>query len=256
MHLTAQESDQRSVQRPARRPASRRTRLLACAAVVPVVLVAGCSMGPDDSKGQGGDAKKSAKPKPSASVAPAKFRKLPQPCKTLAGSTVKKLVPKAKSESGTSARSSDVDARGTCSWNGLDGYQYRWLDVSFQRFTSDTALGSGERRAKDYFAKQVDGAKSAPGAKHVTSGTAAGLGDEATSVGYEMTKDSQQFRNRAVVARTGNVVVTLNYNGAGYEDAKPPKADDLRKNAEFAAKKAVAAVAGENRQAAKKPGGA
>jgi hypothetical protein len=233
--------------RTAQRPAPRLARLLACAAVVPVMLVAGCSSGSDGSgdkdSASGGDAKKSATPSPSATVAPAKFDKLPQPCETLAGKTVEELVPKAKSKSGTAGKSGDLGARATCSWNGLDGFQYRWLDVSFQRFDSDPTLGSGESRAKDHFAKQVDGVKSTPGAKDVKTGTAAEIGDQATTFSYDLKKGDDDFKNQTVIARTANVVITLNYNGTGYEDAKAPKAADMLKDAEGAAKKAVAAVA-------------
>ena len=49
------------------------------------------------------------------------------------------------------------------------------------------------------------------------------------------------------MARTGNVVITLTYNGAGYAGAKTPSAADLMKGAEAAAKEAVASVAAANK---------
>jgi hypothetical protein len=238
--------------RTAQRPAPRLARLLACAAVVPVMLVSGCSLLSDDSKdsASGGDTQKSASPSASPTIAPAKYAKLPRPCTALAEKTIKNLVPKTKNSSGTSGKSADLDSRGSCSWNGLDGFQYRWLDVSLQRFDSDTTLGSGEKRAKDYFAKQIADAKATKGAKDLKTGTAAGVGDEATTLSYDLKKDGDDFKNQTVVARTANVVITLNYNGTGYEDAKAPKAADLLKDAQRATKEAVASVASGNKQTA------
>ncbi|MET8678156.1 hypothetical protein ABZW18_11335 [Streptomyces sp. NPDC004647] len=225
------------------RTTPRLARLLACAAVVPAMLVAGCSSGSDSKDSASGDAAKSAKPSASATVAAAKYKTLPEPCGTVGKKTVGELVPKAKKKSGSAGKSADTDTRGTCSWNGLDGFQYRWLDVSLQRFESDTTLGSGERRAKDYFDQQVGGAKPPSNAKDLKTGTAGGVGDEAATVRYAVKKDGEQFKNQTVVTRTANVVITLNYNGAGYEDGRTPKAEELLKDAESAAKEAVAAVA-------------
>ncbi|MGP4003821.1 DUF3558 domain-containing protein [Streptomyces sp. 8N706] len=226
-------------------------RLLACAAVIPAMLVAGCSLdsGSDAKNSDSGGASKSAKPSASPTVAAAKYGKLPQPCETIAKKTVEKLVPKAKSPGGTTGKSADTDARGTCSWNGLDGFQYRWLDVSLQRFDSDPTLGSGESRAKDAYAKQAGRVKSVSdtkGVKGLRTGTAPGVGDEATTVRYDLKKDGDGFKNQTLLVRSANVVITLNYNGAGYETGKTPKAEDLLKDAQGAAKEVVAAVADAN----------
>ncbi|MEU6084700.1 DUF3558 domain-containing protein [Streptomyces sp. NPDC047108] len=231
MHTTAQ------------RPTPRLARLLACAAVVPVMFVAGCSLGSsDDSKeaAPGSEASKSAEAAPK--VEPAKFAKLPRPCDALGKKTVKDLVPKAKNKSGSEGKSADLESRSSCSWNGLDGFQYRWLDVSFQRFESDASLGSGSERAGDYFTKQVAAAKSVKGAKKLKTATTAGVGDQATTLSYDLKKDKDDFRNQTTVVRTANVVITVNYNGTGYEDAKTPKAEDMVKDVESAAKEAVKAV--------------
>ncbi|WP_432095198.1 DUF3558 domain-containing protein [Streptomyces sp. bgisy100] len=227
-------------------------RLLACAAVVPVMLVAGCSSDSGSgsgSKNTGSGASKSSEPSAEPSVEAAKYAKLPQPCKALSKKTVEDIVPKAKDAGGTTGESDDSNARGLCSWNGLDGFQYRWLDVALQRFDSDRTLGSGESRAKASYAKQVDAAKGAAGekgAKGLKSGTAAGVGDEAATFRFELEKDKEDFRNQTVVVRTENVVITLNYNGAGYESGKTPKGEDLLKDAEKAAKEVVASVAEAN----------
>lgn len=231
------------------RSAPRLSRILACAAVPVMLVVAGCSSDSDSSKDSGSPSATSPSgTKSEAEVEPAKFAALPEPCKAISQKTVKSLVPKAKNKAGTSGRSSDVAARGSCSWNGLDdngvkGSQYRWLDVSFTRFESDQALGSGAKRATDDYAKQVAKEQATEGAKNVAAKPAAGTGEQATAVTYDLTKTSEDFRYATIVARTGNVVVTLTYNGAGYAGAKTPSAADILQDAGKAAKEAVASVA-------------
>ncbi|MFF3272812.1 DUF3558 domain-containing protein [Streptomyces chrestomyceticus] len=237
------------------RSAKRLASLLACAAV-PVMLVAGCSSDDDSGKKEsGGGASKSAAPSKSGSsspsVAPAKMKKLPNPCQAVSQDTVKKLVPKTKNADGEQGKSSDTMARGYCAWNssdsqGVDGTQYRWLDVGFQRYDSDPTLGTGEKRATDFYKKQVDAAKATQGAKNVKTGAVEGNGDESAWITYDLKKDDSDFKNQTVVARTANVVVTVNYNGAGLAGADAPDPSDLLKSAETAAKEAVAAVGKAN----------
>ncbi|MEE1807602.1 DUF3558 domain-containing protein [Streptomyces sp. BE133] len=232
------------------RSAPRLSRILACAAVPVMLVVAGCSSDSGDKKdsdSSSSSAAPSAK-KSEASVEPAKFAALPDPCKSISTKTVTALVPKAKSKGGTPATSSDTAYRSGCSWNGLDdngvkGSQYRWLDVGFTRFDSDQALGSGAKRAQQDYAKQVAKAKATEGAKKVAEAPVSGIGEQATKITHDLTKTSEDFKYATVVARTGNVVVTLTYNGAGYAGAKTPSADDILKGAEKAAKEAVASVA-------------
>lgn len=238
------------------RSAPRLTRILACAAVPVMLVVAGCS---SDSAG---DSKKDSSSSSSASssdvqkpatVAPAKYSKLPEPCKTISAKTIEQLVPKTKVKSGTAGKSTDIANRGSCSWNGLDdngvkGSQYRWLDVSFLRYESESSLGiSGEKRAENSYAKEISKAKSVEGAKKVRSSPAAGLGEVATAVGYDLEKTGEDFTYATVVARTGNVVITLTYNGTGYAGAKSPSASDLMKDAMTASKEAVASVTAANK---------
>ncbi|MCX5111266.1 DUF3558 domain-containing protein [Streptomyces sp. NBC_00378] len=236
------------------RSAPRLSRILACAAVPVMLVVAGCSSDSDGGKKDSGSSASSAAPsaskKAEPTVEPAKFAQLPDPCKSITRKTVTSLVPSAKSKNGTATKSSDLTSRAGCSWNGLDdngvkGSQYRWLDVGFTRFDSDQALGSGAKRAQQDFAKQVDKAKAAEGAKKVAETPADGIGDQATTVTYDLAKTSEDFKYATVVARTENVVITLTYNGAGYAGAKTPSADDIRKGAEKAAKEVVAAVAAD-----------
>ncbi|QNE76716.1 DUF3558 domain-containing protein [Streptomyces finlayi] len=231
------------------RSAPRLSRILACAAVPLMLVVTGCSS--DDGK-KDADASASASAKPTVpTVEPAKFTQLPDPCKALAKKTISSLVPKAKVKGGTPGKSSDVQARAGCSWNGLDdngvkGSQYRWLDVGYTRFASDPSLGSGAARATEDYTKQVAKAQATEDAKKLETTALDGVGEQATAITYDLTKTSEDFEYATVVARTGNVVVTLTYNGAGYAGAKSPSASDILKGAEKAAKEAVAAVATAN----------
>jgi hypothetical protein len=217
-----------------------------------MLVAAGCSSD-SDSKEKSGSASASA-PSPQkteATVEPAKFAALPDPCNAISAKTITSLVLKAKSKAGSPARSSDTSVRAGCSWNGLDdngvkGSQYRWLDVGFTRFESDQALGSGAKRAQEDLANQVAKSKATEGAKKVVEVPVSGIGDQATTITYDLTKTKEDFKYATVVARTGNVVVTLTYNGAGYAGAKTPSGDDILKGAEKAAKEAVAAVTDAN----------
>lgn len=234
------------------RSAPRLARLLACAAV-PVTLVAACSSGSDSPKAAAGSGKTAAAASPSGSptasasphVAAAKYTQLPSACAAVRPKTVASLVPKAKKPKGAPVSSGSADERGGCSWNGLNGYQYRWLDVSLQRYDSVAGLGSAEQQAKKRYSELVAEAKAAKGATSETV-TAAGTWDTGTAVTSKTTKDKEEYQDVTVVARSGNAVVALSYNGAGLEDAKTPKADDLRKNAVQAAKEAAASVAAAN----------
>lgn len=236
------------------RSAPRLTRILACAAVPVMLVVAGCSSD-SDSKSQKSPSSAPASPeaKKSPTVEPARFAKLPDPCDSIGKKTIEDLVPGAKSKSGTAGKSSDIARRGSCSWNGLDdngvkGSQYRWLDVSFLRYDSDATLGvSAQQRAVDSYGKEISKARATEGAKDVKSSPAPGVGDEATTVDYKLRKTDEDFTYVTVVSRTENGVVTLTYNGTGYAGAKNPSASDMKEDALKAAKEAVAAVAAANK---------
>ncbi|MFE2296283.1 DUF3558 domain-containing protein [Streptomyces sp. NPDC059452] len=232
------------------RSAPRLSRILACAAV-PVMLVAvGCSSdsGSDAEKNAGSSSSATAAAEPTKpAVEPAKYTDLPDACSSIAKKTVQDLVPEAKKKNGTAGRSSDLSVRGSCSWNGLadqgvKGSQYRWLSVGFTRFDSDETLGSGATRATEDYTKQIAKEKASEGAKKVAAAPAPGIGDEATVITYDLTQTDEDFEYATVVARAGNVVVTLTYNGAGYAGAKTPSAADILKGAQKAAKEAVTKV--------------
>ncbi|MFB6553627.1 DUF3558 family protein [Streptomyces sp. NPDC056405] len=245
---------QRRAQRDQRnQQAKRLSRVLVCAAAVPVMLVAaGCSSdsGSDDGKDKAASksaASKSAKPSPT--VQAAAYGKLPEPCSVLSKKTLEDLAPKA--DSGKEGASNDTATRAGCSWdslddNGVKGSQFRWLSVSMLRFESDASRGEGDKLARDYYTKQLQDAQTAQGAKSVKTAPVSGTGDEASVVRYDLKKKEGTFKQQTVVARVENVVVTVDYNGAGLAGDKTPDADDMVKDAQKAAKEAVAAVTKAN----------
>ncbi|MFE3636857.1 DUF3558 family protein [Streptomyces cellostaticus] len=254
MQRAAQRNDRAHDQR-----AKRLRRALVCAAAVPAVLItAACSSDSGDSTDKGGasarptDGSGSATPSASASptVRPAAYHKLPEPCSALPKKTLTDLVPKG-AKSGKEGSSDDTATRSSCSWssldnNGVKGSQFRWLNVSLLRFDSDAGRGSGDEQAHAYLARQVEDAKSVSGAKGTKTEPVAGTGAEATLVRYDLKKKEGTFKQQTVVARVENVVVTLDYNGAGLAGDKTPSADDLAKDAQKAVKEAVASVSAAN----------
>ncbi|KOX36416.1 MULTISPECIES: hypothetical protein [unclassified Streptomyces] len=239
------------------RSARRLTRILACAAVPVMLVAAGCSSDSGDSGKPKAQEKTGASATPSPSqttkaVEPAKFAKLPQVCRTVSAKTTASLVPKAKTKNGTPGVSSDLGSRGGCSWNGLDdkgvkGSQYRWLDVSVYRYESDASLGSGQERAEQNLAKEVAKIEGTAGAKKLRTTAATGIGDEAKAITYQESKTGEDFVYTSIVARTGNVLVLLSYNGAGYAGAPTPSEKTITDGAVRAAKEAVASVAAANK---------
>ncbi|MEV0096448.1 DUF3558 domain-containing protein [Streptomyces sp. NPDC050738] len=229
-------------------------RLLAFAAVPVMLVVAGCS-----SDSGSGSSSKTSSPTASASksasptAAAAAFAKLPEDaCKSISAKTVEDLVPSVKTKAGTADKSTDIELRSGCNWNGLKsngtkGSDYRWLGVSYLRFPSDATLGDGAKRATDQYAKEVTKAQATEGAKNVKTAATSGIGDQATTVTYTLRKTDADFTYATVVVRTENVVAIVDYNGAGYEGAKSPSVDDVTKGAQTAAKEAVAAVATANK---------
>ncbi|MFF3845473.1 DUF3558 domain-containing protein [Streptomyces sp. NPDC002328] len=240
-------------------------RALAAAAVLPVMLVAvGCSSDSGSGSGSadanatqntgadtaaGAGATVSAQP----TVQAAAYKALPEACKALSKKTLTELVPKAGA-AGKEGASKDTGARASCSWsslqnNGVKGSQFRWLNVSLLRFESDAA-SSGDQQAQEYYAKQVKGAQAVSGAANAKTQALTGAGDQATTVRYDLKKTEGAFKQQTVVARVENVVVTLDYNGAGLAGDKTPSPDALTKSAEKAAKEVVAAVRSANGESA------
>ncbi|MDX6355497.1 MAG: hypothetical protein QOF98_2400 [Streptomyces sp.] len=233
------------------RTAPRLAGLLACA-VVPAMLLTGCSgssgsgSGSGDSTGAAGQSGTSGSASPT--TAPDQFGTLPGACSTVTKSTITAVVPKAKAPSGTVAESSDISTRGGCSWtgNGKDGYQYRWLSVTLQRFTSSTALGSGEDQAAKQYTDQVGTLGAASG---FTTSAVAGIGDQASSVSGKATVSKVTSQNDTVVVRTGNIVLIIELDGAGLEGKKNPTATTVNNNTQRAAEDVVSAITAANESA-------
>jgi len=228
-----------------------------------MLIAAGCSSdsgsdsgGSDSAKGADSGASASASASAAPTVQAAAYKSLPESCKALSSKTLKSLVPEA-SKAGKKG-TSEAGTRGSCSWssldnNGVKGSQFRWLNVSLLRFESDTSRGTGEAQAQKYYEQQIQDAESVAGAKNTKSQAVSGTGDVATLVRYDLKKKEGAFKQQTVVTRVENVVVTVDYNGAGLAGDKTPSADSLSKLAEQAAKEAVAAVSVANGEAAASP---
>ncbi|MFG3286495.1 DUF3558 domain-containing protein [Streptomyces sp. NPDC048111] len=236
-------------------PRIRLARVLACAAV-PVMLVAvGCS---SDS---GGDKKKDASSSASSSggkqassspsLAPAKFKKLPEACQSVTPASIDKYVPKAKTKAGEVGKTSDPQSQASCTWNGLDdkgvqGSLYRWLDIDLKRYDSTAGLGSGDSLAQKQFDRAVSAAQGTADAKNVKSTPVPGLGDQATAITFDLKKTDADFKYGVVVVRSANAVIAVDYNGTGYQGADAPQTNEVQEGATVTAKEAVAALAAAN----------
>lgn len=130
-------------------------------------------------------------------------------------------------EAGKEIASTNESVRRTCSWNALKGFDYRWLDVSYEIQQSDDKAESA------YKARTTD--KSGGGA-------VPGLGDEAYSVVNLTTEDKQQTREGIVYVRMANALVVVTYNGSDFESRKAPGTDEINKGAIKAAKEAAAVL--------------
>ncbi|MYW66781.1 hypothetical protein GTY65_22320 [Streptomyces sp. SID8379] len=162
---------------------------------------------------------------PSASVAAKTYAKPPAPCGSVASKTVTSLVPGAKT-AGKELSATDESVRRGCSWSALKGYDYRWLDVSFEVKNSDAL-------AKQSF-EEGDGAPRTSALK--------GLGDEARVTSELTTKDKQDTRESVVTVRKGNILVTVTYNGSDFESKGAPSNETVIKGARKAAGDAVGAL--------------
>ncbi|MFJ3303882.1 hypothetical protein ACIPSA_12295 [Streptomyces sp. NPDC086549] len=165
---------------------------------------------------------------PSSKAASKTYASSPAPCGSVAAKTITSLVPGAKT-AGKEIPSTDTKLRRTCSWNALKGYDYRWLDVSFEITDSEE---TAQKQYKDRIAEKSGG------------GDVPGLGDSAYSVVNVTTQDKQQTREGVVIARASNALVVVTYNGSDFETKKAPGADVINKGAIKAAKDAVTALEG------------
>ncbi|MEU5701419.1 hypothetical protein ACFFS2_01095 [Streptomyces aurantiacus] len=163
---------------------------------------------------------------PAASAAVRTYRDSPAPCEGVTKKTVTSLVPGAKT-AGKEIPSTDESLRRTCSWNALKGFDYRWLDISYELKKSDeSALAAYKQRTTE---------KSG-------GGKVPGLGDEAYSVVNLTTDDKQQTREGMVIVHASNALVVVTYNGSDFESKKAPSTDEINKGAIKAAKEGMAAL--------------
>ncbi|GHE55190.1 hypothetical protein GCM10017771_77750 [Streptomyces capitiformicae] len=163
---------------------------------------------------------------PATSAATKTFTKAPSPCGGVSTKTVKSLVPGAKT-AGKEIASTDESVRRTCSWNALKGYDYRWLDISYEIHESDE---KAESAYKERISEKSGG------------GAVPGVGDEAYSVVNLTAEDKQQTREGIVYARVSNALVVVTYNGSDFESKKAPGTDEINKGAIKAVKEAAAAL--------------
>ncbi|MET9903919.1 hypothetical protein [Streptomyces sp. NPDC006446] len=163
---------------------------------------------------------------PSTSAATKTYAASPAPCDGIPDATIKSLVPGAKT-AGQEIASTDKAVRRTCSWNALQDFDYRWLDVSYEIKASDAAA---EKAYKDRLADKSGG------------GAVPGLGDSAYSVVNLSTEDKQQTREGVVIVQASNALVIITYNGSDFETKKAPGTGEINKGAIKAAKEATAAL--------------
>jgi hypothetical protein len=163
---------------------------------------------------------------PSTTAVSRTYPSAPAPCAALAAGTVGSLVPGAKT-AGKEIPSTDSAVRRTCSWNALKGYDYRWLDVTFD--ITDSA-----DEARTSYRERI--------AEKSGGGAVPGLGDEAYSIVNLTTEDGQQTREGVVIARADNALVVVTYNGSDFESKKAPGTEEINRGAIKAAKEAVAAL--------------
>ncbi|WP_280887149.1 hypothetical protein [Streptomyces sp. LBL] len=161
---------------------------------------------------------------PATAAASKAYSAAPSPCASVAKKTITSLVPGAKT-AGKEIPSTDAKLRRTCSWNALKGYDYRWLDVSYEIVESDAAA---QKSYQETVSEKSGG------------GEVPGVGDSGYSVVNLATEDKQQTREGVVLVRVSNALVTVTYNGSDFETKKAPSADEINKGAIKAAKEAVA----------------
>nr|WP_221356014.1 hypothetical protein [Streptomyces sp. REN17] len=154
------------------------------------------------------------------------YRDSPAPCEGVARRTVASLVPGAEA-AGKELPSTDESLRRTCSWNALKGFDYRWLDISYEIKKSDEAAQAAyEQRT----------------AEKSGGGAVPGIGDDAYSVVNLTTADKQQTREGTVIVRASNALVVVTYDGSDFETRKAPGTDEINKGALRAAEEGVAAL--------------
>ncbi|MGW1159541.1 hypothetical protein ACWD48_15215 [Streptomyces sp. NPDC002519] len=170
---------------------------------------------------------------PPAPQATAKaYATAPAPCSALTKNTITSLVPGAKT-AGKEIPSTDASIRRTCTWNALKGFDYRWLDVTFEVMASQAA-------AQTTYTQRTT--------EKSGGGTVPGVGDAGYSVVNLSTEDKQQTREGVVLIRSSNALVSVTYNGSNFETKQAPGTDEINKGAIKAAREAVTALENGRKQ--------
>ncbi|WP_312018625.1 serine/threonine-protein kinase [Streptomyces sp. I05A-00742] len=219
--------------------------LAAAAILVIVILRGGGGSGREDDQADGATSgtsrNSSSGATETARTKPAHVAKLPDPCQALSRRTVERLVPNAK-EKGGSTPGKNTAGSATCYWNGLeDNTQFRWLDVVLRRHDSGTAPDD-EKSARGTYAEAITEARATEGARNVRTEPLSGIGDEATAVTYDLARDGDDFKQVALVVRLSNAVISVHYNGAGFEGAAGPDRATMTRGARTAAEETVQSV--------------
>jgi hypothetical protein len=196
-------------------------RLLPIAALA--VVGGAMAVGPADHTPARAEPSVSTSPSTKAAAAPA-YARPPAPCTAVPAGTVKELVPGAKT-AGSELRTSDSRRRRGCSWDALKGFDYHWLDVTFE--ISPTA-----RAARETYGDRKEGA------------AVPGLGDEASVATHNLKEDGQQTTRTVALVRMKNALITVTYSGSDFETHKALDGKTLRGGALTVVKKALTALDG------------
>lgn len=205
-----------------------------------VLAIVGWSMSTSGGSGADAQGQTSGSPNPSVSSSAsgsgspsnASYAKPPAACTSITAATLTKLVPGVK-PAGKELKLTDPTHRTGCSWNALKGFDYRWLDVTFE--IASAAEGTATPQSGAQVAHQTY-------VSQKQSTALSGIGNEA-SFSTSLTKDDgQQTQEAVLVVRQGNALVTVTYNGSDFETKKAPSIDEVSKGAQSAAKEALAAL--------------
>ncbi len=201
--------------------------LLLAGRLLPVVVLATAGWALTSGPYAPDDAQPAAAPQPAATAKSVDYAKPPAPCGAIEAAVVKKLVPGAK-PAGKEIELTDPDRRRTCSWSALEKFDYRWLDVSYEVFDNQKAAEAAYKK------RDLDNGQPLKD-----------LGDTAALAVALTTKDKQQTREAVVLARSGNALVTVTYNGCDFESRKAPSASSIQAGAEEAARAAMKELAAQ-----------
>ncbi|WP_308416912.1 DUF3558 family protein [Streptomyces sp. AJS327] len=223
---------------------------IACTAIaLPVLLVAGCSSDSGGDEGGGNPSADSSAPSDDSapSLPPGKFKALPDACGALGKKALQTLVPNATDAGGKRLGDSDAKDASTCLWSGLKKYDYRQLTITLKRFDSDASLGPADKQAGAYLKQQIAEIKDNETNKGVKEKPLKGVGQTGSTLGFTHEKKSDkgkknEFRAQHLVSQNHNLVVTVEYEGTGFEGGDLPSADTLDKGAEKAAQRILSQV--------------